>query len=75
MVQPVAVPALQAIRDVDDRWVQARRIWNQHTYHVTNVREDGTIPRCEPRSWETLNAYRTNAQIEGAEVCIPAPAG
>ncbi|MBC8068354.1 MAG: hypothetical protein IAG13_08480, partial [Deltaproteobacteria bacterium] len=29
-------PALQAIRDVDDRWIQARRIWNQHAYYVTN---------------------------------------
>jgi len=29
-------PAVQVIRDVDDRWIQARRIWNQHAYHVTN---------------------------------------
>src|SRR5262249_38061338 len=28
---------VQAIRDKEDRWIQARRIWNQHTYHVTNV--------------------------------------
>jgi hypothetical protein len=64
-------PALQVIRDVDDRWIQARRIWNQHTYHVTNVREDGTIPQFEPRSWEALNTYRTNAQIEGGGICKP----
>ena len=30
-------PAVQVIRDVEDRWIQARRIWNQHAYHVTNV--------------------------------------
>ena len=30
-------PPVQVIRDVDDRWIQARRIWNQHAYHVTNV--------------------------------------
>ena len=65
---------LQVIRDADDRWIQARRIWNQHTYHVTNVNEDGTIPDVEPRSWELLNTYRTNAQIEGGSVCVP-PAG
>ncbi len=68
-------PAVQVIRDIDDRWIQARRIWNQHTYHVTNVREDGTIPQFEPPSWESLNTFRTNAQIEGGGVCIPEPAG
>ena len=30
-------PPVQVIRDVEDRWIQARRIWNQHAYHVTNV--------------------------------------
>ncbi len=68
-------PTVQVIRDVEDRWIQARRIWNQHTYHVTNVREDGTIPSVEPRSWELLNTYRTNAQIENGSVCQPPPAG
>lgn len=68
-------PLVQAIRDVDDRWIQARRIWNQHTYHVTNVREDGTIPQVEPHSWELLNTYRTNAQIENGGVCKPPPEG
>ena len=57
-------PAIQAVRDVEDRWIQARRIWNQHTYHVTNVREDGTIPQWEKPHWESLNTFRTNAQIE-----------
>jgi hypothetical protein len=67
-------PTLQVIRDADDRWIQARRIWNQHTYHVTNVNEDGTIPDVEPPSWLLLNTYRTNAQIQGGAVCVP-PAG
>lgn len=69
---PGGSPAVQAIRDVDDRWIQARRIWNQHTYHVSNVREDGTIPTIEPRSWDQLNTFRTNAQIEGGGICKPA---
>lgn len=64
-------PSVQAIRDRQDRWIQARRIWNQHTYHVTNVREDGTIPRFEQPHWEALNTFRTNAQIENGGVCEP----
>ncbi len=64
-------PALQAIRDKEDRWIQARRVWNQHAYHVTNVREDGTIPQDMQKSWELLNTFRTQAQIEGGKVCDP----
>jgi hypothetical protein len=30
-------PTVQVIRDIQDRWIQPRRIWNQHTYHVTNM--------------------------------------
>jgi hypothetical protein len=72
---PVGVPSptVQVIRDVEDRWIPARRIWNQHTYHVTNVREDGSIPMNEPHHWEQLNTFRTNAQIigDGGGVCRP----
>ncbi len=66
---------LQVIRDAEDRWVPARRIWNQHTYHVTNVREDGTIPPQEPKHWDLLNTFRTQAQIDGGGVCKPPPEG
>ncbi len=66
-------PGVQAFRDVEDRWIQARRIWNQHAYHVTNVLEDGTIPQFEVPSWTVNNTFRTNAQIEGGGICIPDP--
>ena len=64
-------PALQVVRDEFDRWIPARRIWNQHTYHVTNIREDGTLPQYEVPSWTHLNSYRVNAQIESGQVCQP----
>lgn len=68
-------PALVVVRDADDGWVPARRIWNQHAYHVTNVREDGTIPQHQPKSWESLNTFRTQAQRGVDGVCMPEPAG
>jgi hypothetical protein len=68
-------PALQAIRDAEDRWIQARRIWNQHAYYVTNVREDSTIPQVPVDNWPILNTFRTNAQIEGGGLCKPDPPG
>ena len=63
LYSPPHAPALQVIRDKEDRWVPARRIWNQHGYHVTNVREDGTIPRVEIPHWTTNNTFRTQSQI------------
>jgi hypothetical protein len=75
VVSTAGQPALQALRDVDDRWIQARRIWNQHAYYVTNVREDSTIPQNPVNNWSTLNTFRTNAQIEGGGLCKPDPAG
>ena len=75
MVSTSGQPALQALRDMEDRWIQARRIWNQHAYYVTNVREDSTIPQQPVNNWESLNTYRTNAQIEGGGLCKPEPQG
>jgi hypothetical protein len=62
-------PAVQVFRDREDRWIKARRIWNQHTYHVTNVYEDGRIPQHERPHWELLNTVRANAASEGGELC------
>jgi hypothetical protein len=70
------IPTVQAIRDIEDRWIQARRIWNQHTYHVTNVKEDATIPQYEKPHWNQLNTFRTNAQLSSSgDVCKPKPQG
>ena len=67
-------PTLQVIADAGDRWIPARRIWNQHAYHITNVREDGTIPQVQEPSWQGLNTFRTQAQItENGTACLPPP--
>ena len=41
-------------------WQNTRRIWNQPGYHVTNVNDDGSIPRYEAPSWLTNNSYHCN---------------
>jgi hypothetical protein len=46
---------LEVWGDPSDVWVAARRVWNQHAYHVTNVTEAGGIPVHEPESWLPLN--------------------
>jgi len=46
--------------NLNDDWVATRRIWNQLDYHVTNVRENGTIPRFETPNWTVYNNFQTN---------------
>ena len=60
------VAGVRVYRDARDRWASSRTIWNQHGYHVTNVDEDGTIPRTSAvaANWADpeLNNFRQNVQ-------------
>ncbi len=64
---------ITVMRDAQARWIPARRIWNQYSYHVTNVREDGTIPQHMKNNWMLLNTFRTNSQVEAGGDCDPDP--
>lgn len=56
------------LRDPMDRWASSRPIWNQHAYSVTNVTDDGRIPKSSAvaRNWQSkgLNNFRQNVQGE-----------
>jgi hypothetical protein len=69
--KPNPYPTLRAYRDENDRWAPARRIWNQQAYHVTNVREDGTIPQFEAPHWQALNTVHVQAHVGPDGVCKP----
>jgi hypothetical protein len=61
---------IQVWGDASDTWVSARRIWNQHAYHVTNVTESGQVPLKEPESWRPYgnrlyNTYRSQPRAFG----------
>lgn len=64
--------------DVANSWVGTRTLWNQHTYHVSNVCDDrdsacvapnvyGSIPKNEKKNWTVpwLNTFRQNVQDKG----------
>jgi hypothetical protein len=55
---------VRVFRDRNDGWVSTRRIWNQHAYSVTNVNDNGTIPRRPIANWllPDLNTFRSNSQ-------------
>lgn len=56
-------------------WAKASPIWNEHTYHVSNISDGtgspyplaryGTIPRIEVPNWSVpwLNNFRQNVQV------------
>lgn len=58
---------LKALASPTDKWVNTRSVWNEHTYHVSNVNLDGTLPWPEPDSWAPgqSNSYRQNVQGKG----------
>lgn len=58
---------LAMFKSPSDAWVASRPVWNQHSYHVTNVGDAGEIPRAEARSWgpDTRNSFRQNYQGDG----------
>ena len=58
--------------DVRDNWVPTRTIWNQHSYHVSNISAAGTVPYPESNSWTASNTYRTNEQ-GGSVMPLAAP--
>jgi hypothetical protein len=49
-------------KDLNDRWVSTRPMWNQHAYAVTNVEDDGRPPWPPVDHWRVpgLNAFRKN---------------
>ena len=68
----IAQSGVRIFGDTNGSWVRTRRIWNEHAYHVTNVNEDGTIPKTELKNWTQpgLNNFRQNKQ-PGSEFTAP----
>jgi hypothetical protein len=57
---------LFVFRDILDRWASSRSMWNQSVYSITNVNDDGSIPKTS--AWmqnfldPTLDNFRQNRQ-------------
>lgn len=68
---PKTSHGIRVFKDANNSWVNTRKIWNQHTYHITNVNDDGTIPRYEKNNWETYNNYRCNSLLPDQALGTP----
>ncbi len=49
----------------DGEWVGSRRIYNQFSYHITNINDDGTVPKREEPHWRLplTNSFRKNVAL------------
>jgi len=69
--KPHGVQGITVYKDAADRWVRSRPIWNQDAYAVTNVNDDGTIPKTSAwaTNWTTagLNNFRQNVPGSNAQ--------
>lgn len=63
---------IRVIQSASKSWVRSRRVWNEHTYHITNIGEDGRLPNPEVSNWtqKGLNNFRQNKQ-PGGEFSAP----
>ncbi|MCB9134944.1 MAG: hypothetical protein H6636_05935 [Anaerolineales bacterium] len=61
----LVVPAQGGLRVFgwDEVWGPSRPLWNELTYHITNVNDDFSIPISEPNSWEVHNTFRTQTVL------------
>lgn len=50
--------------DADDNWVTTRQVWNQHSYSINHVNDDGTIPSNPTPSYQDHNTFRLNMLTE-----------
>jgi hypothetical protein len=68
----ISQAGVRVFGDTAGSWVRTRRVWNEHAYHITNVNEDGTIPKNEAANWTQpgLDNFRQNKQ-PGSEFAAP----
>jgi len=57
-----AIAGVRVLADDSDNWVGTRMVWNQHTYHITNILSDLSVPSPERPNWRRFNNFRQNTQ-------------
>jgi hypothetical protein len=68
---PAEPGLLTVLGEANGRWANARRIWNQHAYHVTNVHEDARIPAGVDDAPAWPLRMRANALRQDNALCVP----
>ena len=57
--------------DAASSWRPGRKIWNQHAYSITNVNDDGSIPKSPDANWLQYNNFRSGDMDAGDGLKAP----
>jgi hypothetical protein len=77
-------PRIFILGPAQGRWARTRPVWNQLSYDVTSVRDDGRVPAFPRANHETYNSWRAqpahdgdhpDLEIEVLETCRDEAAG
>jgi hypothetical protein len=47
-------------------WREARPVWNQHAYSITNISDDLSVPRGASPNWPIYNSFRSGSLTEAS---------
>ncbi len=50
------------LQDPMNRWMPSRPMWTAHSYHITEINDNLSVPAKEKPNWLTYNNYRVNVQ-------------
>ncbi|RLB55586.1 MAG: hypothetical protein DRJ42_05785 [Deltaproteobacteria bacterium] len=65
---------IRVFEDAADNWVGTRRVWNQHAYSISHIREDLSVPMSVERNSDRWNSFRQNPQSFDAPDLVGAEA-
>ncbi len=49
-----------------DTWADGRNLFTSHLYHITDINDDVTVPKVEPKNWESHNTWLTQLTTGGS---------
>jgi hypothetical protein len=58
---------VRVFQHAKNNWAPTRGIWNQHSYHITNINDDGSIPRVQ----QNPTTFHRQQQFEGPPLGTP----
>ena len=50
---------IRVVGDLNESWVSARPVWNQHAYSITNINDDLSLPMYSESNWPEYNSFHS----------------
>lgn len=60
-------PGMSVYRDIADSWAPARQVWNQHSYVITNINDDLSVPQNATPNFTIYNSFHSGVAMPPGE--------